>query len=33
MPPSRYCSDSPVISALTVSVICSVIRRRVLNAK
>ena len=33
MPPCRYCSDSPVISALTVSVICSVISRRVLSAK
>src|SRR6185312_10430695 len=33
MPPSRYCSDRPVISASTVSVICSVIRRRVLSAK
>jgi hypothetical protein len=33
MPPSRYCSDRPVISASTVWVICSVISRRVFQAK
>ena len=33
IPPCRYCSERPVISALTVSVICSVISLRVLSAK
>jgi hypothetical protein len=33
MPPWRYCSASPVISASTVWVICSVISQRVFQAK
>jgi hypothetical protein len=33
MPPWRYCSAKPVISASTVCVICSVISRRVFQAK
>ena len=33
IPPCRYCSASPVISASTVWVICSVTRRRVFQAK